>query len=279
MVENKDEIANLFKDKLTDFQAEVRPEIWNAVSSKVGLSQTAVSSGMSVLTKTIISLITLAAVGTIALVVFTDKKEKINQAQKAEKQQNVQIIEEPKNKISETKNESKPVLIEPNVLNTLSESTLEKTENETLPDIKSTHQETKSSDPEIILEQELTTQIMESPSAVLSEKQPVTLTDPEMDEPKNTEVILRDLPNVFTPNNDGSNDFFEIKSEGLIDFNVVILNEENKVVYSSSTPDFKWDGSLMNGDAAPSGTYLYYLTAKDPKQNVISRSSLLKLIR
>jgi gliding motility-associated-like protein len=90
---------------------------------------------------------------------------------------------------------------------------------------------------------------------------------------------LKQLPNVFTPNNDGSNDLFEIKSEGLTDFQLVILNESNKVIFNSSDASFSWDGTLSSGDPAPAGTYLYYLTAKDEKQHVISRSSLLKLIR
>jgi gliding motility-associated-like protein len=117
----------------------------------------------------------------------------------------------------------------------------------------------------------------EEPRNIIEESngQKVDETTPE----KRANAQIKQLPNVFTPNGDGSNDRFTIDSEGLTDFQIVILNEANRVVYTSSDASFIWDGTMMNGDLAPAGTYLYYITAKDENEAVISRSSLLKLIR
>jgi gliding motility-associated-like protein len=101
----------------------------------------------------------------------------------------------------------------------------------------------------------------------------------------NTDVYISDvasilnLPNVFTPNGDGSNDYFFIPSIYLADFNLVVLNKDNMLVFSSDNPAFKWDGNLPSGLPVPDGMYLYYLTAKDVSGKPITHSSFLKLIR
>jgi gliding motility-associated-like protein len=90
---------------------------------------------------------------------------------------------------------------------------------------------------------------------------------------------IEDLPNIFTPNGDGANDFLEIKSSDLIEFSLVVIDGKNKIVFSSQDPDFKWDGTLMNGDEAPSGNYIYYVTAKDAQGGAVTRSSSLMIRR
>jgi len=87
------------------------------------------------------------------------------------------------------------------------------------------------------------------------------------------------MPNVITPNGDGVNDGLSLEIEGLTDFNIVILDATNRVVYSSTDPLFKWDGTLPNGDAAPSGMYQYYFTAKDDEGKWKNQFSALSIIR
>jgi gliding motility-associated-like protein len=68
------------------------------------------------------------------------------------------------------------------------------------------------------------------------------------------------IPNSFTPNGDGLNDFFEInnfKFEKLIRFEV--YDKYGTQVYSASHKDFKWDGTYPNGKPAPTGVYFYIL--------------------
>jgi gliding motility-associated-like protein len=83
------------------------------------------------------------------------------------------------------------------------------------------------------------------------------------------------LPNIFTPNNDGVNDFFEIEIGEKLDFQIVVIDQTNKVVFQSQLVDFRWDGTLPGGEPVPSGNYIYYLTAKSKSgKDVIKHSDL-----
>jgi len=70
------------------------------------------------------------------------------------------------------------------------------------------------------------------------------------------------LPNIFTPNNDGINDYFEIQMSEKLDFQIIVIDPTNKVIFQSNMVDFRWDGTLPGGEPVPSGNYIYYLTAK-----------------
>ena len=70
------------------------------------------------------------------------------------------------------------------------------------------------------------------------------------------------LPNIFTPNNDGINDYFEIQMSEKLDFQIIVIDPKNKVIFQSNMVDFRWDGTLPGGDPVPSGNYIYYITAK-----------------
>jgi len=280
-VENKDEIAELFREKLSGFEAEVRPELWTAVSSQIVSGSAIVSGGLTWVTK---SLLFLAAAGVVTGAVFifnsNDSKEK-------------QVINSKENQPKEVKNVSTPTGSDKQDSNkgpNTEAKELDLVYESVIPEKIETGMKVEFTEPSQIQE----TATVVDP-VITNEEVPTTNVSPEKQTPSipsNTTELsgqiaqevqeaeqLKQLPNVFTPNNDGSNDLFEIKSEGLTDFQLVILNESNKVIFTSSDASFSWDGTLSSGDPAPAGTYLYYLTAKDEKQHVISRSSLLKLIR
>ncbi|MBC7570337.1 MAG: gliding motility-associated C-terminal domain-containing protein [Spirosoma sp.] len=106
-------------------------------------------------------------------------------------------------------------------------------------------------------------------------------------QPKHTDVTsvtfrLRDpsvdalitVPNVFTPNGDGFNDYFAVKNLPQNSCNdqfisVEITNRWGKTVFTSSDPLFRWYGT-----DAPVGTY-YYLV-KTTKQTFKGPLSLLR---
>jgi gliding motility-associated-like protein len=67
------------------------------------------------------------------------------------------------------------------------------------------------------------------------------------------------IPNVFTTNNDGTNDVFEIK--GLPEnFELMIYNRWGEIVFYSTTPTNMWNGKIgNNGSLASPGVYYYVL--------------------
>ena len=81
---------------------------------------------------------------------------------------------------------------------------------------------------------------------------------------------LIELPNVFTPNGDLTNDFFIANISGILDLTVEIFDRWGKVVYSGevkfipSTPHLEplWDGKTKDGEDASEGVYYYVVTAK-----------------
>ncbi|MES2760564.1 MAG: gliding motility-associated C-terminal domain-containing protein [Bacteroidota bacterium] len=68
------------------------------------------------------------------------------------------------------------------------------------------------------------------------------------------------VPNVITPNGDGINDLFTIKTSGLKDYQLNIFNRWGTKVFSSSSANAHWDGKI-NGNTVPDGVYFYILNA------------------
>jgi gliding motility-associated-like protein len=79
-----------------------------------------------------------------------------------------------------------------------------------------------------------------------------------------TSILEFEFPNVFTPNSDGINDFFEIKNLPE-NTEVIILNRWGNVVFSSSNYQNNWDGNSQNGQELADGVYTYKFTTKAGK--------------
>jgi gliding motility-associated-like protein len=98
---------------------------------------------------------------------------------------------------------------------------------------------------------------------------------PEIKTKEQEKTVL--LPNIFTPNGDGKNDFLSIKIGEVTEFSVVILNQANKVIFTSNDPNFSWDGLATNGELSPAGTYVYYISAKDLNGKLLTKYSNLTI--
>lgn len=77
-----------------------------------------------------------------------------------------------------------------------------------------------------------------------------------------------DVPNVFTPNGDGVNDYFfprELLTKSVVTFDMAVYNRWGQQVYRTDKITGQgWDGTL-NGQPQPSGVYIYSIdvTFKD----------------
>jgi gliding motility-associated-like protein len=70
------------------------------------------------------------------------------------------------------------------------------------------------------------------------------------------------MPNAFTPNNDGRNDCFGLKYwGGVIGLEFNIYNRWGEVIFRSNNTSACWDGSYK-GISQPSGTYVYQIKAR-----------------
>jgi gliding motility-associated-like protein len=100
--------------------------------------------------------------------------------------------------------------------------------------------------------------------------------------PGDDDVITErdDVPNVFTPNNDGTNDGWVVAKNpaSYKELNVQVYNRLGDVVFENSNYDNSWTGTYKNtGEALPEGTYFYEIVAaKNGKRNIIKGFVVIK---
>jgi gliding motility-associated-like protein len=69
-------------------------------------------------------------------------------------------------------------------------------------------------------------------------------------------------PNIFTPNNDGVNEYYFVNVDFGNEFEAIILNRWGNVVAKLNQIDQGWDGKI-NGTDASEGVYFVKYTARD----------------
>jgi gliding motility-associated-like protein len=87
------------------------------------------------------------------------------------------------------------------------------------------------------------------------------------------------IPNVFTPNNDNSNDVFKITGSGLKTLNCVIYDRWGLKMYEWDGVSGGWNGNVKSGAAAPAGTYFYILDYSDLKDKTFQTKGFISLFR
>ena len=87
------------------------------------------------------------------------------------------------------------------------------------------------------------------------------------------------IPNVFTPNDDGINEFFTpvFPCEDA-DFNLKITNRWGEVVYDSGETNRGWNGGI-NGYFVPDGVYIYEVAYQRSQVNRVVVSGSLTILR
>jgi len=101
----------------------------------------------------------------------------------------------------------------------------------------------------------------------------------------NTQLILTDtagltMPNIFTPNGDGINDYFIPNAHGLKTLECTIYDRWGaKITTLDTSTQQYWDGHTTSGLACTDGTYFYTLTATDVNGKSYSLKGFIQLIR
>lgn len=85
-------------------------------------------------------------------------------------------------------------------------------------------------------------------------------------------------PNVFTPDGDEANDYFELITINVVNLDLVITNRWGNVVFQASEASPKWDGTV-NGNDAAEGVYFYRYTATGKAGQELTGHGFLHLER
>ena len=87
-----------------------------------------------------------------------------------------------------------------------------------------------------------------------------------------------DCANVFSPNNDGMNDYFVIKSNGITIYNLQIFSRMGVRVFQAEAPVIMWDGRNQSGQELLPGTY-YYLVKPVQGTDRFEKTGFVELYR
>ena len=85
--------------------------------------------------------------------------------------------------------------------------------------------------------------------------------------------------NVFSPNDDGVNDLFKIKTNDIASLNCKIFNRWGTLVNEFSKLNEGWDGRSTSGLSCSVGTYYYVVTAKGTDGKDFNEKGFLQLFR
>ncbi len=114
-------------------------------------------------------------------------------------------------------------------------------------------------------------------SSLVSYSQGIKAMPGDVIDPAQRKELL--IPNAFSPNNDGQNDYFKIPNitdEKLIDFKV--FNRWGTILFRTTDPKQGWDGTIK-GQLQPVGVYGYVIRIGYPDGYVETYKGTVTLIR
>lgn len=290
MLNEQDKIKELFSEKLGNFEAPVNPALWKGVASQIGSTTTVAASGVTLLTKVIIGAVATTVIGVASYFVMkNDSVENvIEQNPLTSEQKPIESIDQTTEKTTDLIQKSSVSTVENDIQITpkplVSEefSVILDVADEIPVDVNPTYVQTQSGVADEIKEIKEKTpveyrknqnrnkpnEIVQSTNSDKEETKPVVAKTASLDK----------IPNVFSPDGDRINDELFIEYTGeLNDFSVIVLDKNNKTIYSSQDPNFSWNGIMMNGELAPKGDYMYVITARDSNGNKINKYSTLAI--
>ena len=89
-----------------------------------------------------------------------------------------------------------------------------------------------------------------------------------------------EVPNIFTPNNDGYNDEFRVKTRELTSYKCTIYNRWGQKVFETEDVEENWNGKRMNeGGDLSAGSYYYIITGTGKKGQEFQFKGSIQLLR
>ena len=299
MIEN-DNIQDLLREKLQSHEVTPSDAVWKNVSSSLSSAATSgAAAGSSILFKAAVAVIGVSGLGIATYFVIQEEEVvqpktlssiQLDNNQETDSETNsvdvvskeiIEDLQEDKKEVVSKNTDIVSSIVDPYEKETVNED-VDMVENniESMIEPQSSPEQINPSPIAINtpVDSETTPIIVEEATVVVEDV--VEIQEEvfeELVEEENEESII--LPNIFTPNNDGSNDFFIIEMSEKLDFQIVVIDQTNTVVFQSNDRNFRWDGTMMSGEPAPSGDYVYFLSAKTMGGKDFVKSSKLRIQR
>ena len=316
---DKDPIKDLFRDKLQSHEVMPSESVWSGVSDALGHSAASSASvGSASFLKVAAIAVGVSAVGVVGFMMMnSDETEPLKSIEKTVLQEkdidesvssetidsDVEESKSPEITLSDSEslsservisNESirdtQPELITINEslpVSTPSESqaypvVVEENDIHNMNEANPVTPEVSATVPAVTIDEDQGNEDQVSSETIETPELEETYEEIVSDQDESPDILIEEsivLPNIFTPNGDRVNDLFEIEIGDKLEFQIVVLNRQNQLVFKSGDPRFQWDGTMLNGEPAPEGVYLYYFSAKDRFGNDITESSVLTIKR
>jgi len=87
-----------------------------------------------------------------------------------------------------------------------------------------------------------------------------------------------EIPNVFSPNNDQVNDYFEVSTDGTTVYEFSVFTRSGTRIYHSQSPSIIWDGRSIDGKELKEGTY-YFVIEEQGGANPFEKAGFMYLYR
>jgi gliding motility-associated-like protein len=96
---------------------------------------------------------------------------------------------------------------------------------------------------------------------------------------KVSKEVLLEMPNVFTPDQDGVNDLFvPVKAQNIASSSLTIINRWGEVVFESSDIQQGWDG-MYKGNFLTDGVYFWKLDYEGTNKQTYHKTGTVSLVR
>ena len=87
-----------------------------------------------------------------------------------------------------------------------------------------------------------------------------------------------DVPNVFTPNGDNINDYFEVSTDGTTAYVLTVFTRTGTRIFHSNSTRIFWDGKSIGGKELPEGIY-YYVIEEEGSGEPFAHAGFIHLFR
>lgn len=87
------------------------------------------------------------------------------------------------------------------------------------------------------------------------------------------------VPNTFSPNGDGLNDFFNLSTRLVTHLHIRIYDRWGMLLFESNDLNFQWPGTDLKGQPLPEGAYVYQIDAQGFDGSPLDMAGSITLIR